>query len=147
MEIKTLMRILLILLLLVLPVNATADEWTKTDTAMQSIYTGLHLVDWSQTLKIREKNVTVVETGMNSDWKYVWSEEKNSLLGKNPSRGKINRYFIITGLGHWWVSDILGDVELFNIDWRKVWQGFGIYTEYNVVTHNKRNGFKYSVSF
>jgi hypothetical protein len=56
-------------------------------------------------------------------------------------KGKINRYFAGALIGHYLVARWLEK------PWRNIWQSFWIGTEYNVVTHNKRNGFKYSLSF
>jgi len=48
---------------------------------LESVYTILHIIDWNQTLQI-------------SSNPYYF--ELNPLLGKKPSKGKINFYFSIT---------------------------------------------------
>ena len=133
------MKKIILMWVLLTPSICFADDWTKTDTGLQLTFTGLLLVDWSQTLRIAEasRNKDVI---YRPDGDYLHAEE-NSILGPEPSRGKVNRYFAGTAIGHYMISRWL------NKPWRNIWQSFWIGTEYNVVTHNKRNGFKIAISF
>ena len=127
------------IVLLFSPITVSADEWTKTDTGLQLAVTGLLWVDRGQTLRIAEasRNMDVI---YRPDGDYLHAEE-NGILGRAPSKGKVNRYFAGTLIGHYLVARWL------NKPWRNIWQSFWIGTEYNVITHNKRNGFKISFSF
>ena len=73
--------------------GAHAGEWTRADTAREVAYLALHVVDYSQTLEI-------------SDNPNRWYE-KNPIIGKHPSRGEVNTYFLITGLLHPAVAYVL----------------------------------------
>lgn len=128
----------LILILCLFPSISYADKWTKTDSGLQLAFTSLLLADWSQTLNIAEdsRNNYVIH---RPDGDYLHREE-NSILGEAPSSGKVNRYFAGTLIGHYVVARWLND------PWRNIWQSIWIYTEYNVVTHNKRNGFEIRLS-
>ena len=117
---------LIFILFFLLPVDGRTDEWKKEDIALQGVYTTLHLIDWSQTLKIRKsKN----------------SEEGNHYLGSRPSRSKVNTYFAGTLIGHYLIAKWLDE------PWRKVWQSFWIGRQYSAINHNKRDGFKISIDF
>ena len=84
--------IFLVILLVFVPLNADAD-WSEADTAREVVYLGFHIVDWGQTLDI-------------ADHPDRW-HENNPFLGSHPSRGEVNRWFIIGGLLHPVVSYLL----------------------------------------
>jgi hypothetical protein len=111
-----------------LPIPCSA-EWTTADTAREAVYLGLHVADWGQTLQVAK----------HPD-KY---SEGNSLLGKKPSRSTVNRYFLLTGLGHVGVSYLLPrKAETFGIEWapREAWQYVTIGFEAGVVASNFQVG-------
>lgn len=66
-------------------VSLMGQEWTPADTKLEVAYLMLHTADWLQTLEIAE-----------SERLY----ERNPILGRHPSRGEVNRYFIATGILH-----------------------------------------------
>src|SRR5258705_11699767 len=86
-----------------------AGDWGGTDTAYQAAYTTLLAADCAQT-----------RWGASHQGRF---EESNPLLGKHPSKGKINNICIATGLGHFGVSYILP------LGARRLWQSGGIIIE------------------
>jgi hypothetical protein len=112
--------------------QSRADEWTGKDTAWEATYLLLHVADWGQTLYIAR----------HPDQYY----EVNPILGKHPSRGRVNTYFALTGLVHVAGAVLLPTkFELFNVKFnpRRAWQFSGIYVEAFVVQHNYRVGIKF----
>lgn len=63
---------------------AQADEWTQADSKRQAVYLTLHLMDFAQTRHI----------AANPDKFY----ETNNYLGRHPSAGQVNRYFLSTAI-------------------------------------------------
>jgi hypothetical protein len=125
-----LITLFMVLLILASPCQAL-DEWDKTEIGMEIVYVGLHIVDWGQTLDIEN------HPGLH---------ENNPILGKHPSRGKINAMFA-TGLilqpiiAHYapdiggLAEDITG-LDLGSKHWRKAWIGSGIMIEAGCVANN-----------
>lgn len=103
-----------------------ADEWTSGDTAMQVLYSGLHIADWNQTLQIIEKD---------------GHKEANKILGEYPSKDQVNLYFATTLMGHYYVAKNL------NQPYRALWQMLWINIQYNVVNHNRNNGLHVNFNF
>ena len=103
----------LLLLLFISP--AYADEWTTNDTYREIAYQGLAAIDWLQTRNIA-KNPSYYE--------------QNSILGEHPSVGRINAYFVITGLAHYGISKILTK------EYRAPFQYTTIGVEIGAVVHN-----------
>jgi hypothetical protein len=97
-----------------------AAEWTTADTAREAVYLGLHVADWGQTLQIAE----------HPD-RY---SEANPILGRKPTRGRINRYFAATAIGHAAVSYLLPR------PYREAWQYVTIGFEGATVLQNARLG-------
>lgn len=95
--------------------NVSANEWTTENTAWESAYMVAHLVDWGQTLDIASSSEFV---------------EKNPLLGVNPTRGDVNKYFLLTGIGHYLISRYVFD------DYRATWQQSTFFIQFNVVRKN-----------
>jgi len=107
-----------------------AAEWTTADTAREVTYLGLHVADWGQTLDIAE----------NDDF-----YETNPVLGKQPSRGEVNRYFALTGLTHVAISAVLPNEATFmSHDWnpRASWQYVSIAVEGSTVYRNYKIGIR-----
>lgn len=108
------------------------DPWRKTDVALEVLSQGLLLVDWGQTLDIRERE----------DEGYY---EKNSYLGKYPSRGKVNKYFALSCLAHGlitWVLPVKWEVFGFTIHPRRLWQYGFIGVESPCVINNYQIGIR-----
>lgn len=117
-----------ILFIFIIPPNLFGDEWTKKDTALQASYAVLHVIDWSQTIRIQEK-------------KNEGHSEGNYILGKYPSRKKINGYFASTLVGHYLVA------KWFDHPHRTIWQSMWIGVEYHIVNRNDKKGIKIGVAF
>jgi len=98
--------------------NANADDLLAGEAA----YWTLHIMDWGQTLEIARHPE-----------KYY---ELNPILGRHPGVGKVNTYFLITGIGHTLISAALPK------KYRRIWQWFTIGIESSVVLHNFRIGLK-----
>jgi len=97
-----------------------AMEWTKENTQWESAYMVTHIIDWGQTLEIAENpNFT----------------EVNPILGSNPNRGDVNRYFLLTGIGHYLMSSYLDE-------WRETWQKTTFFIQFSVVANNAMLGVK-----
>ena len=114
------------ILFLFAPVLAHADEWTRADTTMQILYSGVHIADWNQTLQI-----------IKSD-KY---EESNIILGRHPSEDQANLYFITTLAGHYYIARKLD--QPFRFLWQMVW----INRQYSAMNHNRKIGLHVNFKF
>lgn len=100
-----------LLILFLLSPSISSADWTKIDTAFQVGYSILHVIDWGTTRDISK----------NPDRFH----ENNPILGKHPSVGKVDTYFIATLIGHTTVSYLLPDkLNVFglNIRPRRTWQ-------------------------
>lgn len=97
-----------------------AAEWTKENTNWESAYLVAHLVDWGQTLEI------------SNNPRYT---EINPALGKYPSEDEVNQYFLITGVGHYFISRYLGENRL-------LWQQATFIVELNVIARNASLGIR-----
>ena len=62
-----------------------AQDWSNADTARQLAYYLFHGADWGQTRYIA---------------RHPQFKETNPILGERPSIGKVNNYFLATGLAH-----------------------------------------------
>ena len=79
------MRIIaLFTLLLLTAAPAAADNWTPAEKRWAAAAATLHLIDWGQTRYIAR-----------SDRFY----ERNPILGRHPSSGRVDRYFLATAIG------------------------------------------------
>ncbi len=95
-------------------------NWTKEDTARQVAYGAVHIIDWGQTRDISKSG----------------KEELNLYLGKHPSLGKVDTYFISTLAIHTLVSYSLTP------RYRKWWQYLTFGVETGVVVRNYNLGVK-----
>lgn len=82
-----------ILLLLLLPFNVFASDWSTADTWRESSWHVINLIDWGQTLDIVREH----EAGGTRF-------ERNPILGKHPSRSRVNTYFALSHLAHYGIS-------------------------------------------
>ncbi|MES0444904.1 MAG: hypothetical protein ABUJ92_00025 [Desulfobacterales bacterium] len=106
------------LLLLLLSFNVYGADWTASDTARETAWHAVNLVDWGQTLDIvRER-----EAGYS---RY----ERNPLLGKHPSRNRVNTYFALSHIAHYSISK-------WTTKYRAPWQYGTIAASGFVVGHN-----------
>ncbi len=100
------------------PANAL-DEITWDQIGLEAAYLTLHCIDWGQTLNIAD----------NPD--RYW-EAVNPILGKHPSRGRVNLYFAATAMAH-----IAGTI-LLPSRYRYLWQGVAIGIEACMVRKNQK---------
>lgn len=80
-------KLLLAPALLFLACNVEAqEEWTGAQIALGTVALGLRLIDYGQTMDIvrRQDDTTYYET--------------NRLIGRQPDRGDVNTYFLISTL-------------------------------------------------
>lgn len=105
---------------LCLPLIIGCAGWTTADTYRETAYMAMHVADWGQTLDI-------------ADHPEKWHEH-NPILGNNPSRGRVNAYFITTAVLHPVVSAALPE------PYRKWWQYGTIGLEAVCVGNNARIG-------
>lgn len=75
------MRKFLAPILLALCGAVQAQSWTDEQRTLGAMYMTAHAIDWAQTRQI------IREPGM-------W--ERNPILGRHPSRARVNAYFVIT---------------------------------------------------
>jgi hypothetical protein len=102
---RTWLYIFLVLMCLALP--AHAGDWSTQDAVLEAVYLGLSAIDWHQSLAI------------STDDKEGWYE-RNTILGKHPSRGQVNLYFAACTLLHPLVT------WLFPPSLRPYWQGASV---------------------
>lgn len=62
------------------------DPWRRQDIALEVAWQALNLMDWHQTLQIADRPDLY--------------EEKNPLLGKSPSKGRVNWLLPLSSVAH-----------------------------------------------
>ena len=97
-----------------------ADEWTTADTEREAAYLIVDAVDWAQTRDISRNPNKYYET--------------NAILGKHPSIGSVNSYFIGMMLVH------IGIVTIIPSSYRSTFQFTSIAYEASYVVGNYRIG-------
>lgn len=119
--------IVIILLLLSSPAIASeSSKWTWENTALQTIYSGLWIADWCQTLH-----------AARNPKKY---RETNKALDIHPSTNQVNRHFARWIVIHPLISLALPkEITILKIKMhpRTLWQSIYIGYEYNVVQQNR----------
>lgn len=99
------------------------DEWTKKDTAYQSVFLTLQTVDWLQTKEIaRNPNYY----------------EMNLILGRNPSQNAVDVYFLSTSILHTGIAYYLPK------KYRRYWQYIFIGVQVGYIGHNYNAGIRIS---
>lgn len=98
-----------------------ADPWLHSEVTREAVYQVLAAVDWGQTLDIE-----------NHPGYY----ENNPILGKHPSRARINSYFLTTGILHAVTTHYLPS------RWRPLFQYLSIGIEVNAVHINYHFGLR-----
>lgn len=117
-----LMAILLCSILLSGCASTFAEKWSTGDTIREVTYGTLHVVDWGQTRYIAK----------HPD-KY---EERNPLIGRHPSTGRVDIYMGSTLLLHPVISGYLKP------EYRRWWQYITIGIEGGAVVNNASIGVK-----
>jgi len=112
-------RYLIIAILLLATVPASADDWRREDTYREAAYLGLLAVDWGQTLDVASQ---CDEPGGIT--------EGNPLLSECPSRGEVHQAIIVSAIGHYAISRALP------LRYRKWWQRITVAGEATAVAHN-----------
>lgn len=110
----------LIIIILLFPF--TVQAWDKQEIALEVIWQTLHAVDWLQTQEIAS----------NDDY-----YETNLLIGKYPSRGRVNTHMALFAVGHVAISHFMPD------KYRKYWQGISIVVKGGYVVHNYSIGIRF----
>lgn len=113
-----------IILIFLLPSLVYAGSWDKTDTILEVTWQGLHQIDWAQTRYIAK----------NPDKLY----ERNPIMGRHPSIGKVNTYMGISAIVHPIVSYILPK------PYKRYWQYISIGVSGGCVLHNTNVGIRMS---
>jgi hypothetical protein len=126
---KTGIAVFLLIILLHMPSFAAAPL-SNTDIALELVYIGVYAIDWGQTLDIacREK-----------DGYY----EYNPIIGRYPSRAKVNTVFSL-----FFVGQIAGTIFLpnqyhllgYTLNLRRIWQLTFISISGTCVVNNYRIG-------
>jgi hypothetical protein len=101
---------------------AAEGQWDTTDYALAGTALTALLIDWGQSRHIAKNPERYYET--------------NGLLGRNPSPGRVNAYFIGSMLTTVLVADYLSGPM------RKAFLGGLIVMEYEVVTRNRAIGIR-----
>jgi hypothetical protein len=89
------------------------------DLYRELTFQAVMVMDWAQTRQIA---------------KQPDRHEYNPILGRRPTIGRVNTYFVAAGIGHWAISEALPK------DWRKHWQLVTIALEAGTVYHNYQIG-------
>jgi len=100
---------------LAFPSAARADEWTRTDTAIEVGCGALLIADWRQTL----------------DRRY---EESNAILGRSPGAAAVTDYFLAV------MALQFASARLLPHPWRTLFQGITLGTEGRSVYNNWQLG-------
>lgn len=98
------------------------DAWTTADTAREVAFDAEMLMDHQQTLYIHQHSNEY--------------HEVNPILGRNPSSGAVDRYFVAAAVGHYAVSYFLP------ANYRGIWQYVTLGVEGGVVYHNYSIGIR-----
>ena len=130
-----------------------ADPWTKADVAWETAYLVTLAADWSQTRQFpkqygKQEFVSEWVSVRNQDnsitstygyWRKHYVAESNPILGREPSRTKIDIYFALAAWSHYWVAKRLP------MPWRRWWQVYGGLIQLGYVHRNYR--LRFSIKF
>ncbi len=112
------MKKLLLIILLFFPATAYAGDWNKVNTALELSHAAVLTLDWGQTRWI----------AANPQSGYF--ERVNPYLGKHPSVGKVDTWFIAWELLHPAISYLIPN------PYRYIWQGLTLACEVDLTAHN-----------
>ena len=90
------LKISIAIILLLLSSSASAERLRGTDLHVELAWTALHIIDWSQTIRIANEPENFCE--------------KNPILGEHPSVGRVNAFMGLTLGLHWLVATQLPPV-------------------------------------
>ena len=108
---------------LLFPITSfAADPWSNVDKARQAAYYTVTVIDWSQTRYIAKHPELYYET--------------NVRLGKNPSTSDVNKFFLVSLIGHTAI------VHYMPASFRPVFQYLTIGYEFSAVERNFGLGIK-----
>jgi len=102
--------------------SCATDPWTKNQVGLQATATALQVIDWGLTLDIADKPEDYYEI--------------NPALGRHPSRGRVNCYFICSVGLKILITHILPS------EWRGYWLGSNILVSGYLVHHGYKVGLR-----
>lgn len=100
------------------------DKWSDADLLMEGAYLTLHTMDWLQTRYI-------------ATHPSQFYESINPVLGKHPSKDKVDLWFLATTIAQPLIVDALPSTL------RKLWIAGGITIEYRMVNKNITAGIRF----
>lgn len=139
------MKSFLLAILCLFSTPAFSQEWTTRDTAYEAAYLTLLAADWAQTLKIVESqqqspfvNSSNARGNIHTTSSYEAPvyQEMNPLLGRTPSRGRVNTTIALTAIGHVAVARMLSP------KYRRIFQALSIGVESYAVGRNYKMGIR-----
>jgi len=130
--------------------------WSKQEIGLEVAYTVLHVADWGQTRYIaghpaepaRSKpfDGKRVEPGTVRPAKDGY-EEINPILGRHPSKSKVDLYFGANLLAHWIIADLLPNNAAWplvgKVNPRKIFQAATITIQATTVAYNASIGVEF----
>lgn len=139
------MKSFLLAILCLFSTPAFTQEWTTRDTVYEAAYLTLLAADWAQTLKIVEsqhQSPIVKSSGVRGNLYTTTSyedpvyQEMNPLLGRSPSRGRVNTTIALTAIGHVAIARMLSP------KYRRIFQTISIGIESYAVGRNYKMGIR-----
>jgi hypothetical protein len=118
------MRAVLALAFACLLFGCASEPWDSTDRVLGVTALGASVIDWGQARSIAKHPAQF--------------EEANPILGKHPSREKVDAYFIGVIGGGYLVADMLSP------GYRKLLLGGAVIVEISAVRHNRSIGVGFS---
>lgn len=118
---RTFFPCITMLLFLMTSTAVASDNWSHLDVAREAAYQIVTVIDWGQTLDISNRNFV----------------ELNPILGRHPSRARVNTYFPIGMMLHALTSHVLPS------EYRKWWQTVSLSIESSVVVSNFNVGIRF----
>lgn len=120
--------------------GVSPGEWSRTNTGLQVVFSGLLIMDWKQSLVIARSHGTGIGPmdGPMRVWDVYGRTEMNPLLGRHPSVGRVNAYMAAALLSHAAISAAL------NEPYRTIWQSVWIGIEAETVRNNYQAGIRVS---
>lgn len=100
--------------------GSSTNYWTKADIITESIWVGMHYLDWKQTLKL-----------VDDDDFY----EMNPILGRNPTKKSVNEWAATTLLAHLAITHFSKAIGM-----RDHWLGITVVVKSGVILHNVNIG-------
>ncbi len=121
------------------------SDWSTPDTWREGAFQGLWLIDALQTHTIVKHETPVITYSTVGGTLYKttsYNYEQNTILGKDPTMGAVNRFFIVGSAVHIGISYLLPDTVtlpfgLGSFSTRKDWQYVTIVNEGVTTLHNK----------